>query len=92
MFEARLCANPQPQPAGRAQALADGLRPSRTYDGNPQLRIENPINRYLINSPMLPGMKKNADGSLTLDVQNKSLVADKEATGYPRLTARSIWS
>lgn len=41
---------------------------------------------------MLPGMKKNADGSLTLDVQNKSLVADKEATGYPRLTARSIWS
>jgi hypothetical protein len=25
-----------------------------------QLLIENPINRYLINSPMLPDMKKNA--------------------------------
>jgi hypothetical protein len=36
------------------------------YDGKSQLLIENPINRYLINSPMLPDMKKNADGSLTL--------------------------
>ena len=36
------------------------------YDGKTQLLIDNPINRYLINSPMLPAMKKNADGSLTL--------------------------
>ena len=36
------------------------------YDGKSQLFIENPINRYLINSPMLPDMKKNPDGSLTL--------------------------
>ena len=28
------------------------------YDGKTQLLIENPINRYLINSPMLPTMKK----------------------------------
>ena len=35
------------------------------YDGKTQLLIENPINRYLINSPMLPDLKKNADGSLT---------------------------
>ena len=27
------------------------------YDGKTQLLIENPINRYLINSPMLPSMK-----------------------------------
>ena len=27
------------------------------YDGKTQLLIENPINRYLINSPMLPAMK-----------------------------------
>jgi hypothetical protein len=33
------------------------------YDGKTQLLIENPINRYLINSPMLPGMKRNPDGS-----------------------------
>jgi hypothetical protein len=38
------------------------------YDGKTQLLIRNPINRYLINSPMLPILKKNADGSLTLYV------------------------
>jgi hypothetical protein len=38
----------------------------------------NPINRYLINSPMLPNMKKNADGSLTLYIQKDSPGADKE--------------
>jgi hypothetical protein len=36
------------------------------YDGKTQLLIKNPINRYLINSPMLPAMKKNDDGGLTL--------------------------
>ena len=39
------------------------------YDGKTQLLIENPIDRYLINSPMLPELKKNADGSLTLYIQ-----------------------
>jgi hypothetical protein len=39
------------------------------YDGKTQLLIKNPIKRYLINSPMLPELKKNADGSLTLFIQ-----------------------
>ncbi len=41
-------------------------------DGKTQFLIENPINRYLINSPMLPNLKKNSDGSLTIYIQKDS--------------------
>src|SRR5258706_1150053 len=53
------------------------------YDGKSQLLIENPINRYLINSPMLPNMKKNSDGSITLYVQKDSPGAAEEANWLP---------
>ncbi|MBY2919128.1 DUF1254 domain-containing protein [Rhizobium leguminosarum] len=53
------------------------------YDGKSQLLVKNPINRYLVNSPMLPGMKKDADGSLTLHIQKDSPGADKEANWLP---------
>jgi hypothetical protein len=53
------------------------------YDGKSQLLIENPIERYLINSPMLPNMKTNGDGSLTLYIQKDNPGKDKEANWLP---------
>ena len=53
------------------------------YDGKTQLLIKNPIDRYLINSPMLPSMNKNSDGSLTLYIQKDSPGKDKEANWLP---------
>jgi hypothetical protein len=53
------------------------------YDEKTQLLVNNPIDRYLINSPMLPDLKKNADGSVTLLIQNKSPGKDKETNWLP---------
>ncbi|MNH35292.1 hypothetical protein D3C79_959650 [compost metagenome] len=53
------------------------------YDGKSQLLIKNPLNRYLINSPMLSAMTKNADGSLTLYIQKDSPGKAKEANWLP---------
>jgi hypothetical protein len=53
------------------------------YDGKSQLLIKNPINRYLINSPMLSSMQKNADGSLTLYIQKDSPGTAKESNWLP---------
>jgi hypothetical protein len=53
------------------------------YDGKTQLLVENSINRYLINSPMMPSMKKGKDGSLTLYIQSRSPGKDKESNWLP---------
>jgi hypothetical protein len=53
------------------------------YDGKTQLLIKNPIHRYLVNSPMLPNMKKNRDGSLTFYIQKDSPGKAKNSNWLP---------
>jgi hypothetical protein len=53
------------------------------YDLPQQLLVANPINRYLINSPMLPDMKLDSDGGLTVYIQNSSPGPDKESNWLP---------
>ena len=53
------------------------------YDAKTQLLIKNPIDRYLINSPMLPSMKTNLDGSTTIYVQNKSPGPELQSNWLP---------
>jgi hypothetical protein len=53
------------------------------YDEPQSLLVANPLNRYLINSPMLPQLKRDADGGLTLMIQNESPGKDKEANWLP---------
>ena len=53
------------------------------YELPSSLLVANPLNRYLLNSPMLPQFKKDADGGLTLLFQNESPGKDKEANWLP---------
>jgi hypothetical protein len=53
------------------------------YEMPQSLLVANPINRYLLNSPMLPQFKKDADGGLTLIIQNESPGKDKESNWLP---------
>jgi hypothetical protein len=53
------------------------------YELPASLLYANPINRYLINSPMLLGLKREADGGITLYIQNESPGADKASNWLP---------
>jgi hypothetical protein len=53
------------------------------YELPASLLVANPLNRYLLNSAMLPQFKKDADGGLTFVIQNESPGADKEANWLP---------
>ncbi len=71
---------------------------SLTMYGLPKsLLVANPINRYLINSPMLPQLNRDADGGLTLLIQNEFPGKDKEANWLPapkgpfRMYLRLYW-
>ena len=53
------------------------------YDMPDQLLVANPIERYLINSPMLPNLKLDADGGLTIYVQHNPPAKDKVSNWLP---------
>lgn len=50
------------------------------------LLVDNPINRYLINSAMVPDLVKNPDGGLTIYVQNSPPEPGKAANWLPAPT------
>ena len=57
---------------------------SLTMYGLPQqLLVANPLNRYEINSPMLPGLKRDPDGGLTIYVQSDSPGKERESNWLP---------
>lgn len=53
------------------------------YELPSSLLTSNPIHRYLINSPMLPALKKDADGGITLHIQSESPGTDQESNWLP---------
>ena len=53
------------------------------YDLPKQLLVKNAIHRYLINSPMLPNLKTDPDGALTIYIQADSPGKDKESNWLP---------
>lgn len=53
------------------------------YELPSSLLCANPLNRYLINSAMLPGLKRDADGGITMYVQDASPAAGAEPNWLP---------
>ena len=53
------------------------------YSAPDQLLVANPLGRYLVNSPMLPKLKLDEDGGLTLLLQHASPGAVAESNWLP---------
>ena len=53
------------------------------YELPQSLLVENPIRRYLINSPMLPSLVPDSDGGYTIYVQNASPGIERESNWLP---------
>lgn len=53
------------------------------YELPQSLLVANPMNRYLINSEMLPSLLRDTDGGYTFYIQNESPGIDKEANWLP---------
>jgi hypothetical protein len=55
------------------------------------LLYANPLNRYLVNSPMLPSLKRDADGRITIYLQHESPGKDMESNWLP-IPAGDFWT
>jgi hypothetical protein len=53
------------------------------YEMPQSLLVANPINRYVINSEMLPSLVPDPDGGYTFYIQNVSPGPDKESNWLP---------
>ncbi|MGT2445753.1 DUF1214 domain-containing protein (plasmid) [Ensifer adhaerens] len=53
------------------------------YDRPKQFLVDNPVDRYLINSPMLASLQKSADGKIVLYLQHESPGAALESNWLP---------
>lgn len=53
------------------------------YELPESLLVKNPINRYLLNSPMLDDFERDADGGISLYLQHESPGKDKEPNWLP---------
>jgi hypothetical protein len=53
------------------------------YELPSSLLTENPLNRYLINSPMLKDLVKDADGGYTIAIQHDSPGGEREKNWLP---------
>lgn len=62
---------------------ADAFWSLTMYDGKTKLLVANPLDRYLINSRMLPDLKLDSDGGLTLYVQHKAPAKDLQSNWLP---------
>jgi hypothetical protein len=81
------------KPTGANQYMVrfapDGLPPVNAfwsltmYELPQSLLVENPLHRYLINSPMLPELKKDADGGLSLYLQHEAPEGAKVSNWLP---------
>jgi hypothetical protein len=61
------------------------------YELPQSLLSANPLNRYLINAPMLPSLKRDPDGRVTLYLQHESPGPDRESNWLP-VPAGPFWT
>lgn len=68
------------------------------YELPASLLVDNPIDRYLLNSPMLPHLKQDDDQGITLYIQTESPGQEKESNWLPAptgafwVTVRLYWT